>query len=63
MSYGCINFNDADVKDVYNFMSDGQLSFWLPERKGILKLPNKETPLQNMGRRAQERPFSPITKL
>ena len=63
MSYGCINFNDADVKDVYNFMSDGQLSFWLPERKGILKLPKKETPLQNMGRRAQERPFSPITKL
>ena len=40
LSYGCINFNDSDVKDIYDFMTDGQLSFWLPEKTGILKFNN-----------------------
>jgi hypothetical protein len=31
MSFGCVNFGDADVKEISSFITDGQLSIWLPD--------------------------------
>lgn len=30
-SFGCINFKDADIQKIDNFITDGQYSFWLPD--------------------------------
>ena len=30
-SFGCVNFKDADIQKITNFITDGQYSFWLPD--------------------------------
>lgn len=51
LSYGCVNFNDSDIKDINKFISPGQISIWLPDSGGILELPkeyfNKQKPSYN----------------
>jgi hypothetical protein len=38
MSYGCINFKEADILNIDKFISDDQVSFWLPNASnGIVK--------------------------
>lgn len=40
MSFGCINFNDADVKEISSFITAGQLSIWLPDTSNnIVEIP------------------------
>jgi hypothetical protein len=40
MSFGCINFKDADIQNISQFMKSGQYSFWLPdENTNIVKFP------------------------
>jgi hypothetical protein len=31
VSFGCINFKDADIQNIGQFMKSGQYSFWLPD--------------------------------
>jgi len=39
MSFGCVNFRDSDIKDINNFISSGQFSFWLSDTSNeIVKL-------------------------
>ena len=41
MSFGCINFADADVKDISSFIKAGQLSIWLPDASdNIVEIPS-----------------------
>ena len=41
MSFGCINFGDADVKEISSFITDGQLSIWLPDTSdNIVEIPS-----------------------
>jgi peptidoglycan hydrolase-like protein with peptidoglycan-binding domain len=41
MSFGCINFGDADVKEISSFITAGQLSIWLPDASdGIVEIPS-----------------------
>jgi hypothetical protein len=43
MSFGCINFKDADVTTIDKFVTPNQLSFWLPDATNdIVKLPQSE---------------------
>ena len=30
-SFGCVNFKDADIQSISNFITNGQYSFWLPD--------------------------------
>jgi hypothetical protein len=49
MSFGCVNFNDNDVKIVNNFISSGQISIWLPdETNDIVQFPQKKSFLDNI---------------
>lgn len=39
-SFGCVNFKDADIQNVNNFITNGQYSFWLPDSStNIVELP------------------------
>jgi hypothetical protein len=41
MSFGCINFADADVKDISSFIKAGQISIWLPDASdNIVEIPS-----------------------
>jgi peptidoglycan hydrolase-like protein with peptidoglycan-binding domain len=41
MSFGCVNFGDADVKEISSFITDGQLSIWLPDASdNIVEIPS-----------------------
>jgi hypothetical protein len=41
MSFGCINFGDADVKEISSFITNGQLSIWLPDASdNIVEIPS-----------------------
>ena len=41
MSFGCVNFGDADVKEISSFITAGQLSIWLPdESDNIVEIPS-----------------------
>jgi len=41
MSFGCVNFGDADVKEISSFITAGQLSIWLPdESNNIVEIPS-----------------------
>jgi len=41
MSFGCINFGDADVKEISSFITEGQLSIWLPDASdNIVEIPS-----------------------
>ncbi len=40
MSFGCINFADADVKNISSFIKAGQISIWLPDASdNIVEIP------------------------
>ena len=44
MSFGCINFADADVKDISSFIKAGQISIWLPDASdNIVEIPSNCT--------------------
>jgi hypothetical protein len=44
MSFGCVNFNDNDVKIVNDFVNSGQISIWLPdETNNIVQFPQKKS--------------------
>jgi hypothetical protein len=39
MSYGCINFKEADILEINKFIKGGQYSFWLPNAStGIVRI-------------------------
>lgn len=39
-SFGCINFKDADIQNISQFIKNGQYSFWLPdENTDIVRFP------------------------
>jgi hypothetical protein len=41
MSFGCVNFGDADVREISSFIIAGQLSIWLPdESDNIVEIPS-----------------------
>jgi hypothetical protein len=41
MSFGCVNFGDADVREISSFITAGQLSIWLPdESDNIVEIPS-----------------------
>jgi peptidoglycan hydrolase-like protein with peptidoglycan-binding domain len=41
MSFGCVNFADADVKDISSFITSGQISIWLPDATDdIVEIPS-----------------------
>lgn len=44
-SFGCVNFKDADIQKITNFITDGQYSFWLPDTSSnIVKFNSGEKP-------------------